>query len=190
MAKLNWGDSPTSTYQVAFYPKNSPGYVWLGVTTIFPIDRIASRTIYVDGIKHEQPMGGIDLAIAAVTFPDEFEQFNGCCDEEKPAFDLTFRVMQADGTYKLHLVYNATAMQTNLVNPINGRPLDEELFTWLCTTTPEAIPNARSSSHLSINTATVSPNVVATLEACLYGTDTTAPTMPTVRELFAIFFKG
>ena len=190
MAQLNWGDSPTPERRVAFYPKNAPGYAWLGVTTIYPIDRIDNRRIFIDGVEHRHEMGGVDLAIAAVTFPDEFEQFNGFCNEEKPAFDLTFRVWQADGTYKLNLVYNVKAMQTVLVDPVNGRPMDEELFTWVCTTTPEVIPNARSSAHLSIDTASVSPNVVSTLEACLYGTDTIAPTMPTVRELFAIFFKG
>lgn len=201
MTRLTWGEEAKRNYEygvdrVVFYPKNGIGYSWNGVTTIKETTEDASQSlIWVDGMGHANQLllGTFAASIDAVTYPEEFEPFDGYSGfrtaQTRGGFDLCYRTMQ-DGGYKLHLVYNCVAAPTDRNNSTINSAFDVELFGWDLTTRPEVIPYARATSHFVIDTKYVWPDVIDVIEARLYGTDASAPDMPSVDELINLFFEN
>lgn len=199
MTKLSWGESGSRAYLMGvdrgvFYPKNGIGYAWSGLVTVDESAAEANQSlIYVDGVGHQNRLltGSFAAALSAMTYPLEFEPFDGYSEtrsgQKRDVFDLSYRVMQDDEQYVIHLVYNALASPTARNNSSVNTAVDVELFTWDITTVPEIIPEVRSSSHFIVDTKQVNPGVISTLEDYLYGTDTLLPSMPTISDLLAIF---
>src|SRR5690606_7361200 len=61
------------------------------------------------------------------------------------------------------------------------------VLEWELSTTPVPIPGYSSTSHLMINSLTTHPDVLATIEDELYGTEGTIPRLPSVTEILSLF---
>lgn len=199
MTKLNWNDTPKRSYEYGvdrgvFYPKNGIGTSWNGLASVKEVTDNASQSlIFIDGVGHQNQLliGSFAATIEAMTYPVEFEPFDGYSGiysaQGRRPFDFCYRTMQADGDYKIHIVYNAIATPTQRNHSTLSYNMDVELFSWNLSTRPELIPDAKSSAHFVVDTTQVNPGLVEDLEARLYGTEDSLASMPTVTELLWIF---
>lgn len=199
MTRLTWGELDKRSFEYGvdrgvFYIKNGAGFAWQGLVSVQDMTADASQTlIYIDGFGHENQllMGNFAATIQAMTYPDEFEPYDGYdginSAQGRRAFDFSFRTMQDGGHYKIHLVYNALATPSEKNRSTINERIEVSLFAWDLSTRPELIPNARASSHFVIDTKYVNDGVLSAIETRLYGTDESAPDMPTVIELLDIF---
>lgn len=215
MARLEWGNLTKRIYEAGvdrgvFYPRLGNGVAWDGLVSVTEgIDETTQEVTYFDGevVQNQLSLGNYKASVAAVTYPDEFDEYCGYTDHlvfeqiRKP-FDFSYRTLVGnpiDGLalgYKLHLVYNALAAPSQ----VNYAALDSEVgvtaFTWDFSTNPPALPDVlepfhggvRPSSHLVIDSTAVYPGVLARIEGLLYGTDAgSSPYMPALAEVLAIF---
>lgn len=199
MTRLTWGEVDRRHYEFGvdrgvFYPKGGIGYAWQGLTSVQDKTVGASQKyIYIDGVGHQNHllMGNFGATISAITYPREFEPYDGYegifSGQPRRAFDFSYRTMQDGGHYKIHLVYNAFAVPSDRTNSTVNSDVDMSLFTWEIVTTAESIEDARDTAHFVIDTRYINPGILEALETRIYGGPDQAADMPTVDELLAMF---
>lgn len=172
------------------------GYAWNGLTGVTETPSGAEATaLYADNIKYLnlislEQLGG---TITAYTYPDEFGQCDGT-DEPTPGvaigqqsrktFGLSYRTRLGNDEegdalgYKLHLLYGAVASPSERAYAtVNDSPAAIE-FSWTFNTTPVSVGGLRPTSLLTIDSTKVGAGQLASLEALLYGTVNTDPSLP------------
>ena len=202
MTRISWGEFEDRSYEygvdhVVFYPKGGVGYPWNGVVSIDETTVDASQSLlYVDGVGHANQLliGSYSAEVSAITYPDEFEDFDGYSDyysgQKRRRFDFSYRTMEEDGSYKIHLVYNVLANPSLRNNLSLSQNNDIELFSWEFLTRPEPVEHAKSCSHFVIDSRYVYPNVMEIITDRLYGTEASYSAMPTVTELLSLFWDN
>lgn len=169
-------------------------------TTIY-----ANNGVYLNLVAKENFKG----SITAYTYPKEWEACDGSASvlsskggatpvkglrvtgQTRTPFGLAYRTLIGNDTagteygYELHLVYNATAGVSSLdYQTVNDSPEALEL-SWDFSTLPVDVPGAKPSAHLVISSLTAEPSKLQALETKLYGTESTAPALPTPAEVIA-----
>ena len=169
-------------------------------TTIY-----ANNNIYLNLVAKENFKG----SITAYTYPKEWEKCDGSATvlssgsgatgvkglrvtgQTRTPFGLAYRTLIGNDTagteygYELHLVYNATAgVSSQDFQTVNDSPEALEL-SWDFSTLPVDVPGAKPSAHLVISSLTAEPTKLKALETKLYGTESTAPGLPTPAEVIA-----
>ena len=170
-------------------------------TTIY-----ANNNIYLNLVAKENFKG----SITAYTYPKEWEKCDGSASilssgsgsatpvkglrvtgQTRTPFGLAYRTLIGNDTagteygYELHLVYNATAgVSSQDYQTVNDSPEALEL-SWDFSTLPVDVPGAKPSAHLVISSLTADPTKLRALETKLYGTESTAPGLPTPAEVIA-----
>lgn len=208
MVKLNWGTLDAKVYEVGvdrgvIYPSGSPAKSWLGLSSVkeVPIDS-TPIPYYVDGIKYlnRQTQGSFAITIDAYAYPSELEDYDVNLNfiplASRAPFGFCYRTLIGgaddgiDHGYKLHLVYNLITTSSDAAWRTNDSSPDANLFSWYGTTTPMAISGGVSSAHLVIDSTKAHAWSMAELEDMLYGTSTTAPTLPTPDQVIEHFEEG
>ena len=199
MTRLSWGQR-TYEYGVdrgVFYPHGGVGYAWNGLVSVVESTVDASQSLlYLDGVGHANQLliGSFAATVEAITYPEEFEIFDGYAGlysaQRRRRFDFSYRTMQEDGHYKIHLVYNVLATPTQRNNTSLDNGTDIGLFSWEFLTRPEPVEEAKSSAHFVIDTKYVYPHILTLIEDRLYGTEASLADMPTVPELLGIFWDN
>jgi hypothetical protein len=174
MARLEWVvDYNAGVDRGVVYSADGYATAWNGLSTVeeSPSDL---RTIitYRDGIKivNVRADDSYSASIQCFSYP---EALSGARE-----VNLSFRTGS-----KIHLVYNATA----LIGSRSFTQQDAAGFSFDISTRPVAIPGARPSAHLVIDTAAAWLASAGALEDILYGTDTEEARMPTAAEVLEIF---
>lgn len=186
------------------------GHAWNGLTTVTESPSGAeSNPQYADNIKYLNLVSAEEFGatIEAFTYPVEFEQFDGSLAPEpgvyvgqqtRKTFGLSYRSLvgnDVDGTdagYKLHLIYGALAAPSERARAtVNDSP-EPITFSWELTTTPVAVGTIgavtyKPTAHLTVDSTVVAPADLATLEAQLYGSASTEPTLPLPADVIAMF---
>ena len=188
MTRLNWDIRPRE-YEAGldrgvFYAKNAPGEVWNGLMAVNEdTTDLEVQSRHIDGVKvhHRRSPGHFAGQIEAVTYPESLQNDIFGLSLNR-SFGLSYRVSKATG-YNLHLVYNVLLQPSRYMYEQN-KP---GTFNWGFTTTPVAIPDAKGSSHLIIDSAIAYSWTIADLEDILYGTDTEEARLPLPEEIFEIF---
>lgn len=198
MTKLIWGAD--RSYEVGvdkgvLYPQSGPGVAWNGLTQVkeAPSDS-DSVTTYVDGypFRNGRTSEGFAGTIEAVTYPDEFEPYDGYSEiasaQNRIEFGFSYRVMIDSGPdYKIHLVYNVLSHPSaNNWSSLTDKS-DINTFSWDFSSRPNQIPGSVATSHLIIDSTIAYASVLSDLEDLLYGTDITDPSLPSPADVIAIF---
>lgn len=184
-----------------FYPQNGGGFPWNGLSAVTEIIKDVNETIhFIDGTKfiNQLTIGDFEATIQAYTYPDEFLEYDGYDPsgftyQKRKTFNLSYRTIVGDdlsgfeNAYKLHLVYNCITNPTSKDYSTNGDNADPTMFSWNLSTTPIAIPNARPTAHIVIDTTRAYRGVVSAIEDILYGTVSTSPRFPGIQEIIQIF---
>jgi len=151
-------------------------------------------------LEHLTP-GDFAAQLKAFTYPEEFEQVTGVRskgsgvfvhDQNSTSFGLSYRTLIGDdvsGTergYKIHLLYNVTAIpDNNVYASLRAQPIE---FSWALSGTAEAVPGYRPTAHVTLDSTKMTPALLAEIEAILYGTALLQPRLPALQELVSLIY--
>jgi hypothetical protein len=214
MVELTWDAEEDRIYEtgvdhgVLYIPnagEYDDGVAWNGLTSITESPSGAEASpVYADNMKYlnltsVEEFGG---TIEAITFPDEFYQFDGGAvikggivigQQNRAKFGLSYRTLIGDAVvgdtkgYKLHLVYGAQAAPSERThNTVNDTP-ETETFSWEFTTTAVQITGHKPTASITIDSTKVVAAELHALEALLYGSEDTDPSLPLPDALVALF---
>lgn len=174
------------------FPK---GYAWNGITAVNESPEGGdAQDFYADNIKYGSLRGAENFngTIECYTYPDEWKACDGrkelvkgvtIAQQNRKAFGLSYRSLLGNDTegldlgYVLHLVYNATASPSEKSRSTINESPEAQTFSYEFKTTPvpvSAIPNARPTAHLEIDSTKVTKAQLDAIEAILYGQAGTA----------------
>lgn len=172
------------------------GVAWNGITNVNESPSGADGTkLYADNIHYLTLYAAEEFGatIEAYTYPVEFEQNDGSAtlatgvtigQQPRKPFGLCYRTKVGNDTvgdtlgYKLHLMYGCRAAPSERAyETINDSP-DAIQFSWEITTTPVGVTGHQPTSLLIIDSRNIAAAKLTALEALLYGSGSTAPTLP------------
>lgn len=215
MAALVWDKSGERLFEtgvdhgVLFVQKTDgtyeTGVVWNGLTGVTESpDGAEPNDLYADNIKYATLRSAetFGATIEAYTYPEEFYQCDGSAtpsdgvylgQQSRKSFGFVYRTKVGSdvdteaNSYKLHLVYNATASPSERgYETINDSP-DAITFSWEITTTPVNVTGYKATSCITIDSTKADATKLKTLEDKLFGTVNTESSLPTPDEVLAIF---
>lgn len=165
---------------------------WNGLTSIVETFDREINPIYYDGTKvHDLVvMGDFSATMRAVTYPEEFIELEGVSqfapgmfvtDQVPQMFGLSYRNKLGSGSsgedigYKIHVLYNLTAIPSDKTyTTLSDQPSLVE-FEWTITAIPEEVKGFRPTAHLILDSREFDPMFLEDLESVLYGTLDTNP---------------
>ena len=178
-------------------PEEPIGVPWNGLVEVVEAangDSIVSK--HLDGVNflNVTPPKDFQATVSAFSAPREFSKHMGkptvapgvqVTKQPKPRFHFSYRVM-TDYGYDIHLVYNCLATQLDSEDTtINDSP-EPKTLAWTFDATPPLVSSVRPSAHYIVK-SDVNPTKLAELEAILYGSESTDPTIPTATSLLSLF---
>lgn len=208
MTAIVWDEVGVRKFEVGidrgvFYPSSEDGVPWNGLISVnIKQDGVSSSPVYFDDKKINEVvyLGDISATVKAYTYPDEFLPYDGFVEcatgmfidgQSRGTFDLCYRNYLGDDVdgidlgYKLHLLYNLTAIPEDITNQTIDTNIAPIEFGWIFTSVPDEIPGFRPASHIIVDSTKVDPDVLSTLEDILYGTEGVDPRMPTMVEVYS-----
>jgi hypothetical protein len=204
MTALIWDGLGDKVYETGvdrgvLYLSDGRGVPWNGLTAVE--DRTVSTVtpLYWDGVKYNDifVVGDFAGSLKAYTYPDEFMEFEGVQEigvglfvtgQQPKTFGLSYRTrigndQTSELGHKIHILSNITAVPSTKAFKTNSRTMAAVEFEWNLTAVPSHIPGYKPTSHLMFDTSKSSPEMIADLEAILYGSDTTDPELPSFENL-------
>lgn len=209
MAQLTWDSVGQRFYEVGvdrgvLYVDNT-GYAWSGLVSIdeSPTGGDA-QPFYIDGEKYLNLSAReeFEATINAYYSPEEFDQCDGilsaapgllATQQRRKPFGLSYRskigndLEGNEHAYKIHIIYNALVAPSQRTRATVSDNVDIAVLSWPVTTKPVPVPGMMRTSHFVIDSSEAGSNAMSTIEDILYGTDSTAPSLPTVQDLIDIF---
>lgn len=210
MSKLVWDQTGERLYETGVdrgvvYPMSGGAYpagaAWNGLTNVTLSPSGAEATpLYANNHKYlslmsVEEMGG---TIEAYTYPDEFAACNGekefkpgvrIGQQKRQTFGFAFRTLVGNDTegdaygYKIHIVYGCLASPSENANAtVNDSP-EAKTMSWEFTTTPVEAEGFEPTSHIEIDSNSISEAALAAIEAALYGSETEEAHLPLPAEL-------
>ena len=202
------------------------GVAWNGLINVTKSPEGAEpNDLWADNIKYAslrsaETFGG---SIEAYTYPEEFAacigQVNPMTSGQTPtavaglffgqqphkSFAFCFRTeigndtaTESDDSYKIHIVYGATATPSEeAFDTINDSP-DAITFSWDFDTIPEKVDGFKPVSTVVIDSRKADATNLAALEEYIYGKDATTdpvaaatePTLPTPKQVIELLTTG
>lgn len=207
MSRIVWDEVGVRRFETGvdrgvFYTATE-GVPWNGLISVdVSQSGVTSTPVYFDDKKINEIVyiGDISAKVKAYTYPDEFLPYDGFAEpaegmfidgQSRGTFGLAYRSLIGDDVdgldrgYKIHLLYNLTAIPDDITHQTidaNVAPID---FSWTFTSVPDEIVGFRPSSHMVIDSTKVDPVVLSALEDILYGTEIDAPRMPSMMEVYS-----
>lgn len=210
MTRVTWDAVGERQYDAGvdrgvLYPTMEFGVGWSGLIAVHDNDDETTQTVtYFDGevLTNRMTLGSFTATIEAITYPKEFEPFDGYDEpvtgQKRPSFGFSYRTMRgtdiSDQGYLLHIVYNATASPSERnfasIDPSNS----VTALSWDISTVPVSFGISplspyilRPSAHLVLDSTVVAPGAMFEIEEILYGQDLENPRLPTPSEILDIF---
>lgn len=192
MAALVWDKVGDRTFEsgldkgVLYLPDGS-AVPWNGLSSVIEKFDKSATPVYFDGRKIQDliVLGDFAASMKAVTYPDEFSDLEGVeelrpgvgiSDQEPKTFGLAYRTMIGndldgpDQTYKIHLLWNVTAMPHEKTYASEGGDPSLVEFEWDLVAVPEEHDGFRPTAHFIIDSTKVDPWMLEDIETQLYGT--------------------
>lgn len=182
------------------YKSDSPGVPWNGLVSVDEGVRNSAESVYFDGVKFNDlvTIGDFNGTIKALFYPDEFLECEGIIEDE-PGFMITGQIPERFGLcyrteigndisglnahYKLHLLYNLTAIPQQRTHQTLSLSADPIEFEWAVTSIPDEVDFYRPTAHIILDSRNFDPFMLTDIENTLYGTEDTEPTLPSVKAL-------
>lgn len=204
MTALTWDDVGSKSYQTGvnkgvLYYEGGDGVAWNGLTSIEEADNTIVEPVYFDGFKFNDivTVGDFSAILRAFTYPDEFLPHQGVLEDQTgfyvtgqspPRFGLSYQTLirndldEASG-YKIHLLYNLTAVPSNRTYETLSLDINPVEFEWTLTSVPEEIANFKATAHIILDSTKVDPFLLRDVEDILYGGDEHLPHLPSLQTL-------
>ena len=213
MATLVWDEVSEKIYQTGIehgvlYLHDGTVAPWNGLIDIEESSNSELKSFYLDGVKFLESLtpGDFQGKLKAYTYPDEFDSVNGLAvvapgltyyEQPPKSFNLSYKtrvgndVEGTDHGYKIHILYNILANPDSHSFGSISESTNAVEFSWSLTGTPPKINQVRPTVHISIDSRTTPPEILALLEKTLYGTARTHPSLPPITEIGEYFgFRG
>ena len=217
MSKIIWDEVGERTYETGVdhgvlyvqdnnkYPK---GVAWNGLITVSMNPSGAEdNKLYADNIPYLNIKSAEELGISieCYTSPDEWAECDGTAElvkgvtigqQKRKYFGLSYRTKVGNDTegedygYKIHLIYNCSAAPSERsYQTVNDSP-EAITFSYDITTTPIPLDGYKPTASIEIDSRTVDPEKLASLEKILYGDDDAEARLPLPNELVSILGIG
>jgi hypothetical protein len=210
MARISWTNVGERIFEAGIdrgvlYVDGSPGVPWIGLIGVNQKQSGGeAKPKYQDGIKigNRTSPEQFEGTIEAFTYPREFERCDGThridnglriTQQRRKSFGLAYRskvgndVNGLDHAYKLHILYNLKAEPTDHGYRTLTDANEPESFSWNLTSRSVQILGHRPTAHFIVDSRDVPATLLETLENILYGTELSAPTLPSPGELLFLF---
>ena len=182
------------------YPENAPGVAWNGLISVEDSSTDEIEPVFFDGQKINDILTSGDFTgvLKAYTYPDEFLECEGTVEFQEgvfitnqphTTFGLSYRTNignDLDGPYhgyKLHLLYNITAVPAPKEYQTLALDVTPNEFEWQISAIPEDIDFFRHSAHLIFDSTKIDPYLLADIEDILYGSEDNDPHLPSMKSL-------
>lgn len=179
------------------------GFSWSGLVRVNKSQTSGKmESYYIDGVKFhvDVPRDEYDATIEAFTYPEEFEECIGSYEHEdayglfvhgQPSrpFSFAYRTMMGDALdgvgkdYKIHLVYNAYARESNNIMSTMEEVISPSIFAWEITTIPTHLDGVAPTSYYTIDSTKINPIALERLEQVLYGANGIPPRLPDIEDV-------
>lgn len=211
MTALQWHADGSRIYEAGLdrgvlYVHGKDGVPWNGLASVDEQNNNSVNPIFFDSTKINDivTLGVFSGVIRAYTYPDEFLECEGILEDqlgifltEQPIkrFNLCYRTLLGEGHsdvnegYKIHVLYNLTAIPTQKTRKTLSLEVEPTEFEWSITSIPEDISGYRPTSHLIIDSRKIDPWLLIDLEEILYGNAERNPTLPSLRALTTFIRK-
>lgn len=182
------------------------GVAWNGLLSIN--ESLGGKThesLFFDGEKQDELFNdsSFSATMSAVTYPDEFLEFDGfgiledgllVDNQESKPFHLSYRTLVGDAVngeeaYKIHILYNVTAIGSDVTYQTTDSDIEPLEFNWDITSVPERLINYTNTAHVIIDSRFTQPFLLDYIESLLYGTDDTEPYLPPLEELITDYIN-
>lgn len=205
MSAIVWDEIGSRSYEGGvshgvLYKEDGYGIPWNGMTAVEETGFNSTESDYFDGVKFNDvvTIGDYVATLRAFTYPDEFLYFEGVFEDqpgfyvtqqEPNSFGLSYRTQIGDAVngleagYKIHLVYNLTAVPTTKSYETISDDFEPSEFEWTITGVPEEIEGFRPTCHVIIDSRYIDPFLLEDLEGVLYGSEDNDPHLPSLRAL-------
>jgi len=206
MTTLVWDEVGTRFYEAGvdrgvLYLPDGTGIPWNGLISVNEsVSGSEGDPLYFDGVKFANVMalGDFSASLRAYTYPDKFLQFEGVLEvgnglfvtnQPTDRFALSYRTKvgnDVDGYdlgYKIHIIYNLTAISSEKnYETLSG---DQNIieFEWNITAIPDEVPGFRPSAHLILDSRHVGALLLKDIENTLYGDDLNNAFLPPLSTL-------
>ena len=188
------------------YLEDGSGVPWNGLTSVTESFDKSTNPVYFDGMKVSElvELGDFSASLKAITYPEEFVKFEGLGqmnsgvflgDQSLKTFALSYRtrigtdIDPESSQYKIHLLYNVTAIPSSRDYDTVGDDISLTEFEWEITAIPEEIRGYRPTAHIIIDSRTVDPNLLSDIELMLYGGVTANPQLPDFADLMELILS-
>jgi hypothetical protein len=203
MAKLSWDQTGVNDYEGGvdrgvIYSSDGRVFSWSGLVSVTENFNVTSNPVYFDGQKISDftTPGAFSGNITAITYPEILNDLIGL-DSLKPGvyltgqrpktFGFSYRTKVGnDGAYKIHIVYNATAIPSERNYESTNSSVSFVNFSWEIHTVSEEVDGFLPTSYLIIDSRKTNPALLERIETILYGGDTPNPYLPSFSDLIAL----
>lgn len=206
MSRLQWNSVTARFFEagldrgVLFAPDGSV-VPWNGLISINETSSSEfGAPVYLDGrlVYQDQLPGNYTATLTAFTFPDEFLEVTGM-EEAKDGvflgqqltgntFGLSWRTIIGNGgesnvAYKLHILFNATAIPVAIARKTLTDEVDPINFSWEIHATPMDVAGFRPTAYVVIDSRKIDKRRLESIERRLYGGVNSEATLGTLAEL-------
>lgn len=205
--RLNWDEPKDRLYhdgldRCVLYGADT-AVAWDGLTLVSPSNTGSLEPQYFDGTKfRDRPVVGDFVAqLSAFTYPDLLEDMEGKVNlvdgfrtdgGQAQEFNLSYRTLVGndlegfDFGYRIHFLYNLTAVPTSRKYASTGGEVRLSEFTWDVAARPQNIVGFRPTSHVYVDSRFAGEEFLAVLQdLILYGSEWGDPVMPDIDQLIA-----
>lgn len=200
MTTLVWDETNARRYEAGvehgvFYPSSGPGVVWDGLLSVSENAIGSEQKSYAEnGVTYLVSIGSrtYQSTVRAFSSPEGFGECVGDLEivpgfvltrQTRKSFGFSYKTRISDIGYKIHIVYNATAVPTSRSYASTNNTPNPVSLEWKIDAIPEVIPGFRPTSHLIIDTTKASSTSVSNLEDLIYGTPNSDPYLPVPSEV-------
>jgi hypothetical protein len=211
MTTILWDEVGSRTYEsgldrgVLYLPDGS-AIPWNGLKEVNEDSDTENSSVYYDGQKINElvTIGGFKGKITAITYPSQFSELEGMAQitagillgqQQPKVFGLSYRTkvgtdLDGDAGYKIHILYNVTAIPSAKSFATNTDETEISDFEWDITAIPEEIPGFRPTAYISIDSRFIAPELLSDIEDRLYGTSSMDPELvPLVDFINYLYFE-
>lgn len=208
MAAIVWDDIGKRFFEAGvskgvFYDYEGNGVGWNGLTSVEVSTPASVEAIYFDGVKINDfvTTGDFSGTMKAFTYPEEFLPYEGVyhdvdgfyiTDQPTNRFGLSYQTRignDVDGVdygYKIHLLYELTAIPASRSFDTLSDQTEPIEFEWAITGIPQDIDNFRPTAHVIISSNKFDSYLLKDIEDTLYGTQYEDPILPPLKTLNTI----
>lgn len=203
MAALTWGELDKRIFRtgtdrgVLQVEGDAAPVAWNGLLSVDVAPSGGEHDpIHFQGVKVFDRVGKEDtkLLLECLTYPKAFERCDGLDDiyynQVRRRFSISWRVLIGSAedpgaqNYELHFVYGATALPTSKKSESLAASLPLQTLTYEIHAVPnfDMMSSRYPTAHIALNTFDHA-DAIATLEAQMYGSDSTDPVFPTFDDV-------